>query len=102
MQRRGERLNNQEILKIAMEQSAIDSNCVAGDFTREENKIVISGKSPFARKYLELPFYCCAWSNLKSARNAIKSGFRPAWVQMTVKTVEFINRLNEKSHSEDC
>ena len=32
----------------------------------------------------KVPFYCCAWSNLKSAKNAIKSGFRPAWVEMTV------------------
>ena len=34
----------------------------------------------------KVPFYCCAWSNIKSARNAIRSGFRPAWVQMTVKS----------------
>ena len=32
----------------------------------------------------KVPFYCCAWSNVKSARNAIKSGFRPACVEMTV------------------
>lgn len=49
-----------------------------------------------------VPFYCCAWSNIRSVRNAIKSGFRPAWVQMTVKTEEFINKLNEECHSEDC
>lgn len=41
-----------------------------------------------------VPFYCCAWSNIKSARNAIKSGFRPAWVQMTVKPLEMINEMN--------
>ena len=29
----------------------------------------------------KVPFYCCAWSNLGSVRNAIKSGFRPAWVE---------------------
>ena len=32
-----------------------------------------------------VPFYCCAWANVKSARNAWKSGFRPAWVQLTAK-----------------
>ncbi len=32
----------------------------------------------------KVPFYCCAWSNLVSARNAINSGFRPAWVELTV------------------
>lgn len=26
-----------------------------------------------------VPFYCCAWSNIKSARNAIKSGFKPGF-----------------------
>ncbi len=43
----------------------------------------------------KVPFYCCAWSNVKSARNAIKSGFRPAWVEMTIKTKDFIEKLNK-------
>lgn len=42
----------------------------------------------------KVPFYCCAWSNLRSARNAIKSGFRPAWVEMTIKSNEFIHKMN--------
>ena len=42
-----------------------------------------------------VPFYCCAWSNIKSARNAIKSGLRPAWVQVTVKANSFISTMNE-------
>lgn len=42
----------------------------------------------------KVPFYCCAWSNIKSARNAIKSGFRPAWVEMTVKSREFVDEMN--------
>lgn len=42
-----------------------------------------------------VPFYCCAWSNLKSARNAIKSGFRPAWVQVTARENSFIAEMNE-------
>lgn len=42
----------------------------------------------------KVPFYCCAWSNLKSVRNAVKSGFRPAWVEMTVKSNEFIENMN--------
>lgn len=41
-----------------------------------------------------VPFYCCAWSNIKSARNAIKSGFKPAWVQATVKTNAEIAQMN--------
>ena len=42
-----------------------------------------------------VPFYCCAWSNIASARNAIRSGFRPAWVEMTAKSQSFIKEMNE-------
>lgn len=40
------------------------------------------------------PFYCAAWSNVKSVRNAIKSGFRPAWVEMTAKSASFVDNIN--------
>lgn len=33
----------------------------------------------------KVPFYCAAWSNIKSVRNAIKSGFYPAWVELTAR-----------------
>lgn len=33
------------------------------------------------------PFYCAAWSNIASVRNAIHSGFRPAWVELTAKPI---------------
>ncbi len=42
----------------------------------------------------KVPFYCAAWSNIKSVRNAIKSGFRPAWVEMTVKSAVFVDEIN--------
>lgn len=42
----------------------------------------------------KVPFYCAAWSNIKSVRNAIKSGFRPAWVETAVKSVSFVNERN--------
>ena len=42
----------------------------------------------------KVPFYCCAWSNIRSVRNAIKSGFRTAWVEMTAKSYEFIDNIN--------
>ena len=42
----------------------------------------------------KVPFYCCAWSNIKSAGNAIKSGFRPAWAELTVKPADFVDKLN--------
>ena len=36
----------------------------------------------------KVPFYCAAWSNIASVRNAIRSGFRPAWVELTAKPME--------------
>ena len=44
----------------------------------------------------KVPFYCAAWCNVKSVRNAIKSGFRPAWVEMTAKSCELVEELNRK------
>ena len=44
----------------------------------------------------KVPFYCAAWSNVRSVRNAIKSGFRPAWVEMTAKPVGLIDEMNRK------
>lgn len=41
----------------------------------------------------KVPFYCCAWSNLASARNAIRSGFRPAWTELSVKPTEKIREM---------
>lgn len=44
----------------------------------------------------KVPFYCAAWSNIKSVRNAIKSGFRPAWVELTTRKSEFVEEMNRK------
>lgn len=49
-------MDNQEILEIAMKQSAIDLSCEKSDFERSENVIVTSKVDQMARKYLELPF----------------------------------------------
>lgn len=42
----------------------------------------------------KVPFYCCAWSNIASARNAVKSGFLPAWAEMTVKPAGVVDGMN--------
>ena len=42
----------------------------------------------------KLPFYCAAWCNVGSVRNAIRSGFRPAWVEMTAKPRETVDGMN--------
>ncbi len=49
---------NEEILRIAMEQSAADANCHADDFRSKDNVVVISKENKDARKYLQLPFAC--------------------------------------------
>ena len=36
----------------------------------------------------KVPFYGCAWANVKSHRNAIKCGFRPAWATLTAKRIQ--------------
>lgn len=32
----------------------------------------------------KVPFYCAAWANIPSVRNAIASGFLPSWAELTV------------------
>ena len=51
-------MTNNDILQIAMGQSAIDANCAPEDFRKKKNILVPSAKNPKARKYLELPFVC--------------------------------------------
>ncbi|WP_167956764.1 GNAT family N-acetyltransferase [Anaerosporobacter faecicola] len=41
----------------------------------------------------KVPFYCAAWSNVKSVKNAIKCGFRPGWVELTAKSEQFIENM---------
>jgi len=41
----------------------------------------------------KVPFYCRAWSNIRSGRTAVKCGFVPAWVELTVKPTEFGDKL---------
>ena len=43
----------------------------------------------------KVPFYCAAWCNIKSVRNAIRSGFRPAWVEITAKDIAYVDKMNE-------
>ena len=51
-------MTNQELLQIALQQSAIDCNCKPEDFLQSENLVTTSRKHPSARAYLPLPFAC--------------------------------------------
>ena len=42
----------------------------------------------------KVPFYCAAWCNIKSVRNAIRCGFCPAWVEMTAKPCDTVDGMN--------
>lgn len=42
----------------------------------------------------KVPFYCAAWSNIKSVRNALRCGFKPAWVELTARDSGFVDELN--------
>ena len=41
----------------------------------------------------KIPFYCTAWSNLISKRNAIACGYRSAWVELSVKDISFTEQM---------
>lgn len=45
----------------------------------------------------KVPFYCAAWSNIRSIRNAVKSFFRPTWVELTVKSADFVDKMNRQN-----
>ena len=44
----------------------------------------------------KVPFYCAAWSNIKSVRNAIACGFVPSWTELTAKKKSEVDKLNGK------
>lgn len=46
----------------------------------------------------KVPFYCAAWSNIRSVRNAIRSGFRPAWVELTAKSTAYVDGINRRDN----
>lgn len=52
-------------------------------------------RETLARGYV--PFYCAAWSNVKSIKNAVRSGFRPAWVEVAAKTNAFIENMENEA-----
>lgn len=44
----------------------------------------------------KVPFYCAAWSNIISFRNAVNCGFKPAWTELTARDIAFVDKMNGK------
>ena len=42
----------------------------------------------------KVPFYCAAWCNLASVRNAIRCGFHPAWATLTARELSVVENMN--------
>ena len=55
-------MTQQEILRIAMRQSAADCSCAEEDFRRDTNVIVESKPSEDASRYMSLPHICAMFS----------------------------------------
>ncbi len=72
-------MTNQEILKIAMAQSAVDLCADASDLEKSENVVVTSHESDGARRYLKLPFSC----QLVSYGNNVVASVSPEFRKIT-------------------
>ena len=71
-------MTNQQIMSIAMRQSAIDLNADISDFTKEENVFVKSGLGALARKYYSEPIAC----NLVSYGSNIVASVKDEYKEM--------------------
>ena len=72
-------MTNQEILKIAMAQSAIDLCADPKDFEQSENVIVTSRENKNARRYLNLPFSCQLVSYGNNIVASVLPEFQRSW-----------------------
>ena len=76
-------------------QGALYHVCVAKNYRRQGiAKALTSRLALEILKRDKAPFYCCAWSNIRSARNAVACGFSPAWAEMSVKPAALVDDMN--------
>ena len=69
---------------------------VLPEYRRQGVASALTSKLAFeVLKLGKVPFYCAAWCNIKSVRNAFKCGFRPAWVELTAREIDFVNDMNK-------
>ena len=84
-------MTNTDILRIAMEQHAVDANCSPDDFTRADNVVVISKPSEDARRYLDLPFFC---EFITYGSNIVAS--------VDERVYEFVKRYIDTEYPHEC
>lgn len=84
-------MNNDAVIRIAMEQSAIDCNCKPADFQGDRNVVVVSRANPGAKEYLKLPFLC---DLVSFGSNIVAS--------VDERVVEFVQRYLEGREIESC
>ena len=75
---------------------------VLPDYRRQGIAAVLTGR--LAKEILDrdnVPFYCSSWSNIRSVRNAVKSGFIPAWVEMTAKPSHIVDDMNKTDEEKE-
>ena len=76
-------------LHVVLDEGYIDNVAVLPEYRRQGVASVLTNR--LARAVFErgiVPFYAFAWSNVRSVKNAIRSGFSPAWVAMTARAAE--------------
>ena len=82
-------MTNKEILDIAMQQSAYDTNAKASDFLMDTNVFVKSGIGPLARKYYKEPIACNLVSYGNNIVASVKDEYREI-VESYLSKFEFI------------
>ena len=69
-------MTNKEIMDIAMQQSAYDTNAKVSDFLQDTNVFVKSGVGPLARKYYKEPIACNFVSYGSNVVASVKDDFK--------------------------
>ena len=69
-------MTNKEIMDIAMQQSAYDTNAKVSDFLQDTNVFVKSGVGPLARKYYKEPIACNFVSYGSNVVASVKDEFK--------------------------
>lgn len=82
-------MTNKEIMDIAMQQSAYDTNAKVSDFLQDTNVFVKSGVGPLARKYYKEPIACNFVSYGSNVVASVKDEFKEiveTYLSMTIMT----------------